>query len=181
MVAKGPSYGIVFVVFKIRQVIKQARNGNLSKKGLFSIKYVTAHSYLNQEDGEKLSTQIKQEEMLGGKSKYAVPECTKDNLNLETFPKLMVVVSLINFSYFIGSFPTNYCIHTAKMSTLDQIFIFVLGVSHLPLDTSSQIFFGVQVRRIGWPIKHSNAMISKQFGSSYETLQAGARQDLVEK
>ncbi len=33
------------------------------------------------------------------------------------------------------------------------------GVSHLPLDNTPYIFYGVQVRRICWLIKHSNTMV----------------------
>ncbi len=32
-------------------------------------------------------------------------------------------------------------------------------VSHLPLDNTPYILYGVQVRRVRWPIKHSNTMV----------------------
>ncbi len=32
-------------------------------------------------------------------------------------------------------------------------------VSHLPLDNTPYILYGVQVRRVCWPIKHSNTMV----------------------
>ncbi len=33
------------------------------------------------------------------------------------------------------------------------------GVSHLPLDNTLYILYGGQVRRVCWPIKHSNTMV----------------------
>ncbi len=33
------------------------------------------------------------------------------------------------------------------------------GVSHLPLDNTPSILYGVQVRRVCWTIKHSNTMV----------------------
>ena len=44
-------------------------------------------------------------------------------------------------------------------SGLQLICIFGAGWSHLPLDSISQIHYGVQVRRVGRPIKHSNTMV----------------------
>ncbi len=42
-------------------------------------------------------------------------------------------------------------------------------VSHLlltiPIDS-----YGVQVRHVGWPIKHSNIMVSKALGSGFGTV-----------
>ncbi len=42
---------------------------------------------------------------------------------------------------------------------LQVIYIVGSGVSHLPLDNTSYILDGVQVRRVCWPIKHSNTMV----------------------
>ncbi len=44
-------------------------------------------------------------------------------------------------------------------SGLQVICIVGSGVSHLPLDNTPQIIYGVQVRRVYWPIKHSNTMV----------------------
>ena len=44
------------------------------------------------------------------------------------------------------------------------------GVSQLPLHNTPQIFDGVQVRRVGRPIEHSNAMVSKPFTSGFGTV-----------
>ncbi len=44
-------------------------------------------------------------------------------------------------------------------SGLRVICIVGSGVSHLPLDNSPYILYGVQVRRVCWPIKHSNTMV----------------------
>ncbi len=43
-------------------------------------------------------------------------------------------------------------------NSLQIICIVGSGVSHLPLD-NTQILYGVQVRRVCWPIKHSNIMV----------------------
>ncbi len=42
---------------------------------------------------------------------------------------------------------------------LQLICIVGSGVSHLPLDNTPWILYGVQVRRVCWPIKHSNTMV----------------------
>ena len=43
------------------------------------------------------------------------------------------------------------------------------GVSHLPLDNTTQILCGAQVRPVGWSVKPSNTMVStpvpRRFGS----------------
>ncbi len=44
-------------------------------------------------------------------------------------------------------------------SGLQVIWIVGSDVSHLPLDNSSYILYRVQVRRVYWPIKHSNTMV----------------------
>ncbi len=44
-------------------------------------------------------------------------------------------------------------------SGLQVICIVGSGVSHLPLDNTPEILYGVQVRRVCWPIKHSNTMV----------------------
>ncbi len=44
-------------------------------------------------------------------------------------------------------------------SDLQVIYIVGFGVSHLPLDNTPKILYGVQVRRVCWPIKHSNTMV----------------------
>ncbi len=76
------------------------------------------------------------------------------------------------------SFCTNYCINVASHggnqpvallrcngspgcfdSGLQVIYIVGSGVSHLPLDNTPEILYGVQLRRVFWPIKHSNTMV----------------------
>ncbi len=84
-----------------------------------------------------------------------------------------------------ASFCMNYCINVAWHggnqpvallrcngspgcfdSGLQVICIVESDVSHLPLDNSSYILYGVQVRQVYWPIKHSNTMvIEPAFGS----------------
>ncbi len=44
-------------------------------------------------------------------------------------------------------------------SGLQVICIVESGVAHLPLDNTPYILYGVQVRRVCWPIKHSNTMV----------------------
>ncbi|KAL0963958.1 hypothetical protein UPYG_G00315780 [Umbra pygmaea] len=43
-------------------------------------------------------------------------------------------------------------------------------VSQLPLHNIPQILYGVQVRRVGRPIEHSNTMVSKPFTSGFGTV-----------
>ncbi len=51
-------------------------------------------------------------------------------------------------------------------SGLQVICIVGSGVSHLPLDNPPYILYEVQVRRVCWPIKHSNTMVIElAFGS----------------
>lgn len=75
----------------------------------------------------------------------------------------------------LGSFFTNYYI-TAEVllcygspecfdSSLQLIWIVGLGVFYLPLDNTPRVFYGVQVRRVGWPFRYSNVMVSKQVSS----------------
>ena len=49
------------------------------------------------------------------------------------------------------------------------------GVSQLPLHNIPQILYGVQVRRVGRPIEHSNTMVSKPFTSGFGTVQVPGR------
>ena len=44
-------------------------------------------------------------------------------------------------------------------SGLQVTWIVGFGFSHLPLDNTPEILYGVQVRRVCWPIKHSNTMV----------------------
>ncbi len=44
-------------------------------------------------------------------------------------------------------------------SGLQVICVVGSGVSHLPLDNTPEILYEVQVRRVCWPIMHSNTMI----------------------
>ncbi len=44
-------------------------------------------------------------------------------------------------------------------SDLQVICIVGSGVSHLPLDNTPYVLYGVQVRQVYWPIKHSNTMV----------------------
>ncbi len=46
-------------------------------------------------------------------------------------------------------------------SGLQVICIVGSGVSHLPLDNTPQILYGVQVWWVCWPIKHSNTMVTE--------------------
>ena len=41
------------------------------------------------------------------------------------------------------------------------------GVSHLPLDNTTQILCGVEVRPVGWSVKPSNTMVSTQVIGSF--------------
>lgn len=41
---------------------------------------------------------------------------------------------------------------------------------HLPLDNTPWILYGVQVRQVDWPIKHSNIIVSKQVSCSFVTV-----------
>ncbi len=84
-----------------------------------------------------------------------------------------------------ASFCMNYCINAAWHggnqpvallrcsgspgcfdSGFPVICIVVSGVSHLPLDNTPYILYGVQVRQVCWPIKHSNTtVIEPAFGT----------------
>ncbi len=84
-----------------------------------------------------------------------------------------------------ASFCMNYCINAAWHggnqpvallrcngspgcfdSGFPVICIVVSGVSHLPLDNTLYILYGVQVRQVCWPIKHSNTtVIEPAFGT----------------
>ncbi len=48
--------------------------------------------------------------------------------------------------------------------SLQLVWIVGLTVSHLSLEN---IPYGVQVRHVGWSIKHSNIMVSKALGSHF--------------
>ncbi len=51
-------------------------------------------------------------------------------------------------------------------SSLRVICIVGSGVSHLPLDNTPYILYGVQVRRVFWPIKHSyTVVVEPAFGT----------------
>ncbi len=51
-------------------------------------------------------------------------------------------------------------------SGLQVICIVGSGVTHLPLDNTPYILYGVQVRQVCWPIKNSNTMVIKSaFGT----------------
>ena len=41
------------------------------------------------------------------------------------------------------------------------------GVSYLPLDNTTQIIDGLQVRAVGWSVKHSNTTVSTPVNSSF--------------
>ena len=43
------------------------------------------------------------------------------------------------------------------------------GVFYLPLDNTTQIIYGLQVRPVGWSVKHSNAMVSRPVTSSFDS------------
>ncbi len=64
-----------------------------------------------------------------------------------------------------GSFCMNYCFNTAWHKGEQPVEL--IDDTYLPLDNSSQILYGVQVRRVGWPIKHSNIMVSKLLRSGF--------------
>ncbi len=61
-------------------------------------------------------------------------------------------------------------------SSLRVICIVGSGVSHLPLD---KILYGVQVRRVCWPIKHSNTMVIEPAFGTFGSV--GRCQVLLEK
>ena len=87
-----------------------------------------------------------------------------------------------------GSFCISYCINAERNgvnqplallrgygspgcldSGLQLVCIVGPRVSHLPLDNTPYIFYGVQIRRVCWPIKQSNLIFNKpgicNFGS----------------
>ncbi len=87
---------------------------------------------------------------------------------------------LISMNSILGwaSFCMNYCINAVWHggnqpvallrcngssgcfdSVLQVICIFGSGVSHLTLDNTPYVLYGVQVRWVYWPIKHSNTMV----------------------
>ncbi len=95
---------------------------------------------------------------------------------------------LISMHSILGwvSFCMNYCINAAwhgdnqSVALLrcneDQVALIaafrssallgLVGVSHLPLDNTPLILYGVQVRRVCWTVKHSNTMaIEPAFGT----------------
>ena len=41
------------------------------------------------------------------------------------------------------------------------------GVFYLPLDNTTQIIYGLQVRAVGWSVKHNNTMVSTPVTSSF--------------
>ncbi len=51
-------------------------------------------------------------------------------------------------------------------------------VSHLPLDNTPLILYGVQVRRVYWPIKHSNTIVIESAFGTFGSV--GRRQVLLE-
>ncbi len=88
-----------------------------------------------------------------------------------------------------ASFCMNYCIYAAWHggdqsvallrwyrspvcldSGLQVICIVVSGVSHLPLDNTPLILYGVQVRRVCWPIKHSNTMVIEPAFGTFDSV-----------
>ncbi len=106
----------------------------------------------------------------------------KINIKKDIFTRnvrLLKSMFISNHSIFgWASFCMNYCINVAWHggnqpvallrcngspgcfdSGLRVICIVGSGVSHLPLDNSPYILYGVQVRRVCWPIKHSNTMV----------------------
>ncbi len=81
-----------------------------------------------------------------------------------------------------ASFCMNYCINAAWHggnkpvallrcngspgcfdSGLQVICIVGSGVAQLPLDKTPYILYGVQVKRVCWPVKHSNTMVIEPF------------------
>ncbi len=106
---------------------------------------------------------------------------------------------LISMHSILGlvSFCMNYCINAAWHggnepvallrcnespgyfdSGLQVICIVGSGVSHLPLDNTPYILYGVQVRRVCWPIKHSDTMVIEPAFGSFGTV--GSCQVLLE-
>ncbi len=97
-----------------------------------------------------------------------------------------------------GSFCFNYCLNSAWHggdqfvallrwygspgffdSGLQLIWIVGSGVSHLPLDNTPYILYGVQVRGVCWPIKHTNTMAIKPAFGTFGSV--GRCQVLLEK
>ncbi len=91
-----------------------------------------------------------------------------------------------------ASFCMNYCINAAWHgvdqsvallrcngspgcfdSGLQVICIVGSGVSHLPLDNTPWILYGVQVRQVCWPIKHGNTMVIEPAFGTFGTLAVG--------
>ncbi len=64
---------------------------------------------------------------------------------------LLGLVSLI----FLLTIPRRFSMEFRSSALLGL----VSGVSHLPLDNTPYILYGVQVRRVCWPIKHSNTIV----------------------
>ncbi len=111
------------------------------------------------------------------KKKYFKQNCQAS----EKYVHLLHMYSILGWA----SFCMNYCINAAWQggdqpvallrcngspgcsdSGLQVICIVGSGVSHLPLDNTPYILYGVQVRRVCWPIKHSNTMaIEPAFGT----------------
>ena len=52
-------------------------------------------------------------------------------------------------------------------SGLKLICVVGSGVSQLPLDNTTQIIYRLQVRPVGWSVKHSNTMVSTPVTSSF--------------
>ncbi len=111
------------------------------------------------------------------KLEYYIRSIKKDilNRNVRLLKSMLISMhSILGWS----SFCMNYCINAAWHggnqpvallrcngspgcfdSGLQVICIVGSGVSHLPLDNIPYILYGVQVRWVCWPIKHSNTMV----------------------
>ena len=55
----------------------------------------------------------------------------------------------------------------ALIAAFKLIWVVGSGVSYLPLDNTTQIIYGLQVRAVGWSVKHNNTMVSTPVTSSF--------------
>ncbi len=115
----------------------------------------------------------------------------KDNLNrnVRLLKSIFISVpSLLSWASFCLNYCSNAAWHGVDQSVallrcygspgcFDsglQLFCIVgSGVYHFPLDNTPKILYGVQVRRVCWPIKHSNTMVMEPaFGTFGSVKQA---------
>ena len=123
------------------------------------------------------------------RNKYTEKPCiTKTYTSMtETMHTITPMVQCVQFSSMYqrehGSFCMNYCINV-EWHGVDQPLVMLRGYgspgcidsglqlaciakfqhgSHRLLDNTPYIFYGVQIRRVCWPIKHSNPIVIKRY------------------